>query len=109
MGAAKYITTMVVSAAVSRPPSTRRAALARHIRLHPSRATKTTAGTRTSSLRTFEKKRVRQTTAYGSPTSVATAAASPNEETKGPRMPAPRTNAATRGIVSKRVGAELSR
>jgi hypothetical protein len=51
---------------------------------------------------------VRQTRAYGSPASVATAAASTNEERKGPRMPAPSTNAATRGIVSKRVGALLS-
>ena len=53
----------------------------------PAVITITSAGTSVSSVRTLEKSRVRQTSQYGSPCSVATAAASANEDRRAPGAP----------------------
>src|SRR4030095_16709961 len=87
--------------------SSRRKGLACRARAPTDRAPKTKRGTSASSVMRLEKKRVRHTETYGSPTSSETAPASTREERTGPSMPPPTTTAATRASVSKRAGASL--
>src|SRR5262245_38420470 len=67
------------------------------------------AGTRVNSVRTLEKKRVRQISQYGSGRSHDTTAASANDDTNGATRPAAPMKTATRRSVSKRAGASLNR
>ena len=66
------------------------------------------AGPSISSVSTFEKKRTRQTSQYGSSCTAATAAASTNDDRNGATRPAATMNTVTRRSVSKRPGASLN-
>src|SRR5882672_10844757 len=96
----------ITRATASSAASTRRARGAPRSQAGPAVTAMMMAGPSISSVSTFEKKRVRQTSQYGSPCTTVTAAASSNDDRNGATRPAATMKTVARALRHAAVGGE---